>query len=64
MQEPDRKEKEELRREVNWIFESNHDITRLTRAGRSCNSSSGKNNKAYCLQVEDTEPKETLKKQR
>jgi hypothetical protein len=23
-----------------------------------------KNNKAYCLQVEDTEPKETLKKQR
>jgi hypothetical protein len=47
-----------------FVFESNHDITRLSRAGRSCNSSNGKNNKAYCLQVEDTEPKETLKKQR
>jgi hypothetical protein len=48
----------------NWIYQSNQDISRHTRAGKSCCNSSNEEERkqSILLATRDTETKETLKK--
>jgi integrase len=61
-QERDRKEKEELRREVLGYFKAIRILVDLPAQEEAATTAMKKSNKAYYLKAEDTETKETLKK--
>jgi integrase len=61
-QDRDRKEKEELRREVMGYLKATRILVDLPAQEEAATAAMKKSNKAYYLQSEDTETKETLKK--